>query len=145
MSYKILLAHNYYQQSGGEDIAFAAEGKLLREKGHGAGHARSWRAFRDHLGSRCSPRVISTELKPSRWERPLLAACLDILTRRFQVFSQRRNRMLSIFIIHSRSSRQRHIMPVMIIISQLFNPCITFAYYARPQRCIETDTFAKIV
>jgi len=34
MSYKILLAHNYYQQSGGEDIAFAAEGKLLREKGH---------------------------------------------------------------------------------------------------------------
>jgi glycosyltransferase involved in cell wall biosynthesis len=34
MSYKILLAHNYYQQSGGEDIAFAAEGKLLRENGH---------------------------------------------------------------------------------------------------------------
>lgn len=30
---KILLVHNYYQQSGGEDVVFAAEGKLLREKG----------------------------------------------------------------------------------------------------------------
>ena len=34
MPYKILLAHNYYQQSGGEDIVFAAESKLLRENGH---------------------------------------------------------------------------------------------------------------
>jgi glycosyltransferase involved in cell wall biosynthesis len=34
MPIKILLAHNYYQQSGGEDLVFAAEGNLLREKGH---------------------------------------------------------------------------------------------------------------
>ena len=31
---KILLAHNYYQQSGGEDGVFAAEKELLLRKGH---------------------------------------------------------------------------------------------------------------
>lgn len=31
---KVLLVHNYYQQSGGEDTVFAAEITLLREKGH---------------------------------------------------------------------------------------------------------------
>lgn len=31
---KILLAHNFYQQAGGEDQVFAAEGKLLEERGH---------------------------------------------------------------------------------------------------------------
>ncbi len=31
---KILLVHNFYQQSGGEDVVFAAEVNLLREKGH---------------------------------------------------------------------------------------------------------------
>jgi glycosyltransferase involved in cell wall biosynthesis len=31
---KVLLVHNFYQQSGGEDIVFAAESNLLREKGH---------------------------------------------------------------------------------------------------------------
>jgi glycosyltransferase involved in cell wall biosynthesis len=31
---KILLCHNYYQQSGGEDSAFAAEAGLLEGKGH---------------------------------------------------------------------------------------------------------------
>ncbi len=30
----ILLAHNYYQQPGGEDTCFAAEAKLLRDNGH---------------------------------------------------------------------------------------------------------------
>ena len=31
---RILLIHNYYQQSGGEDTEFAAEKKLLRQKEH---------------------------------------------------------------------------------------------------------------
>lgn len=31
---RILIAHNYYQQSGGEDIVFAAETALLQEHGH---------------------------------------------------------------------------------------------------------------
>jgi glycosyltransferase involved in cell wall biosynthesis len=31
---KILLAHNYYQQPGGEDVVFQNETFLLREKGH---------------------------------------------------------------------------------------------------------------
>jgi glycosyltransferase involved in cell wall biosynthesis len=31
---KVLLAHNFYQQSGGEDTVFSSEGRLLREKGH---------------------------------------------------------------------------------------------------------------
>ena len=31
---KILLAHNYYQQPGGEDTAFESEVNLLRERGH---------------------------------------------------------------------------------------------------------------
>jgi glycosyltransferase involved in cell wall biosynthesis len=31
---KILLAHNFYQQPGGEDRVFAAEGALLEERGH---------------------------------------------------------------------------------------------------------------
>lgn len=30
----ILLAHNYYQQAGGEDTCFSAEAKLLRDNGH---------------------------------------------------------------------------------------------------------------
>ena len=34
MTLKTLLAHNYYQQSGGEDTVFAAEASLLRQKGH---------------------------------------------------------------------------------------------------------------
>jgi glycosyltransferase involved in cell wall biosynthesis len=34
MSLKILLAHNYYQQPGGEDTAFESEVNLLRERGH---------------------------------------------------------------------------------------------------------------
>jgi len=34
MTLKILLAHNYYQQSGGEDTVFTAEAALLRERGH---------------------------------------------------------------------------------------------------------------
>ena len=34
MSLKILLAHNYYQQPGGEDTAFESEANLLRERGH---------------------------------------------------------------------------------------------------------------
>ena len=31
---RILLAHNYYQQSGGEDQVFAAESRLLERYGH---------------------------------------------------------------------------------------------------------------
>ncbi|MBL7042540.1 MAG: glycosyltransferase, partial [Pirellulaceae bacterium] len=31
---KLLLCHNYYQQPGGEDQVFAAEGRLLRSRGH---------------------------------------------------------------------------------------------------------------
>jgi glycosyltransferase involved in cell wall biosynthesis len=31
---KIVLVHNYYRQSGGEDAVFAAEAALLRQKGH---------------------------------------------------------------------------------------------------------------
>src|SRR5947207_2727500 len=31
---KILLCHNFYQQPGGEDQSFAAEARLLEEKGH---------------------------------------------------------------------------------------------------------------
>jgi glycosyltransferase involved in cell wall biosynthesis len=31
---KLLFVHNYYQQSGGEDVVLAAEINLLREKGH---------------------------------------------------------------------------------------------------------------
>jgi glycosyltransferase involved in cell wall biosynthesis len=31
---KILLAHNYYRQPGGEDAVFAAEADLLRQQGH---------------------------------------------------------------------------------------------------------------
>jgi len=31
---RVLLVHNYYQNSGGEDIVFAAEKKLLAEHGH---------------------------------------------------------------------------------------------------------------
>jgi glycosyltransferase involved in cell wall biosynthesis len=32
---KILLCHNYYQQPGGEDQSFAAEARLLEQRGHG--------------------------------------------------------------------------------------------------------------
>jgi glycosyltransferase involved in cell wall biosynthesis len=31
---KIVLVHNYYQRPGGEDVVFAAEAALLRQKGH---------------------------------------------------------------------------------------------------------------
>jgi len=31
---KLLLCHNYYQKPGGEDQVFAAEGRLLRSRGH---------------------------------------------------------------------------------------------------------------
>jgi glycosyltransferase involved in cell wall biosynthesis len=31
---RVLLAHNYYQQSGGEDVSFAAEVELLQRHGH---------------------------------------------------------------------------------------------------------------
>ena len=31
---KILMAHNYYQQPGGEDVVFADEGRLLESHGH---------------------------------------------------------------------------------------------------------------
>jgi hypothetical protein len=31
---KILLAHNYYRQPGGEDEVFASETRLLRDRGH---------------------------------------------------------------------------------------------------------------
>jgi len=31
---RVLFVHNYYQQSGGEDVAFAAEKKLLEDHGH---------------------------------------------------------------------------------------------------------------
>ena len=31
---RVLLAHNYYQQPGGEDVSFAAEAELLRRHGH---------------------------------------------------------------------------------------------------------------
>ena len=31
---KILLAHNYYQQPGGEDVSFAAEVAMLTSNGH---------------------------------------------------------------------------------------------------------------
>ncbi len=31
---KILLVHNFYQQAGGEDSVFEAEGQLLEERGH---------------------------------------------------------------------------------------------------------------
>lgn len=31
---RVLLAHNYYRQPGGEDVVFAAEAELLRRKGH---------------------------------------------------------------------------------------------------------------
>jgi len=31
---RVLMAHNYYQQAGGEDVVFAAEAELLRRHGH---------------------------------------------------------------------------------------------------------------
>ena len=31
---KVLLVHNHYQQPGGEDVVFAAEGRLLESRGH---------------------------------------------------------------------------------------------------------------
>ena len=31
---KVLIAHNYYQQPGGEDQVFADEGQLLESRGH---------------------------------------------------------------------------------------------------------------
>ena len=31
---RVVLAHNYYQQPGGEDVAFEAEARLLEERGH---------------------------------------------------------------------------------------------------------------
>ena len=31
---RVLLAHNYYRQPGGEDVVFAAEAELLRRNGH---------------------------------------------------------------------------------------------------------------
>jgi glycosyltransferase involved in cell wall biosynthesis len=31
---KLLLVHNYYQQAGGEDVVFEAEGRLLEDHGH---------------------------------------------------------------------------------------------------------------
>src|SRR5713226_847297 len=31
---RVLLVHNYYQQPGGEDQVFAAEGHLLESRGH---------------------------------------------------------------------------------------------------------------
>jgi glycosyltransferase involved in cell wall biosynthesis len=31
---RVILAHNYYQQPGGEDVAFEAEARLLEERGH---------------------------------------------------------------------------------------------------------------
>lgn len=34
MSRRILLVHNFYQQSGGEDRVFHAEAELLRRQGH---------------------------------------------------------------------------------------------------------------
>lgn len=34
MVMRVLLCHNYYQQAGGEDQVFAAEGNLLRSAGH---------------------------------------------------------------------------------------------------------------
>lgn len=34
MPLKVLLGHNYYLQPGGEDTAFAAEGRLLKSHGH---------------------------------------------------------------------------------------------------------------
>ena len=34
MALKTLLAHNYYQQGGGEDMAYAAEADLLSRAGN---------------------------------------------------------------------------------------------------------------
>lgn len=46
---KVLLVHNTYQQAGGEDQVFAAEGSLLEEKGH---EVRRYQLHNDAVGEK---------------------------------------------------------------------------------------------
>lgn len=81
---KILLCHNYYQQPGGEDLSFAAEGRLLEERGHAVvrftrhnddiGHMSRWGAARRTFWNR----EISTDLRALiRRERPAVMHCTN--------------------------------------------------------------------
>lgn len=46
---RILQVHNFYQQPGGEDVVFRAEGKLLRDAGH---VVEAYTVSNDDIGSR---------------------------------------------------------------------------------------------
>lgn len=59
MSMRILLAHNFYQQSGGEDVVFYAETELLRRHGH---EVRHYTEHNDRIRQMSRPRLFRETL-----------------------------------------------------------------------------------
>lgn len=72
---KILLVHNYYQQSGGEDVVFKAEAELLRVYGH---DIRLFTVFNDSLTNAWSKVKVAAKLPYSKTARRKLSRELEI-------------------------------------------------------------------
>ncbi len=72
---KILLVHNYYQQSGGEDIVFKAEAGLLRAYGH---DIRLFTVFNDSLTNAWNKVKAAVKLPYSKTARRKLSRELKI-------------------------------------------------------------------
>jgi glycosyltransferase involved in cell wall biosynthesis len=81
---KVLMCHNYYQQPGGEDQSFAAEARLLEERGHGVvrftlhndaiARMGRWDVARRTLWSRESYAALRALI---RRERPAVLHCTN--------------------------------------------------------------------
>lgn len=69
---KILLAHNYYQQPGGEDTAFESEVNLLRDRGHQVVE------FIDH-NERIRQMSKASAAAQSLWSRDSYQKILDLI------------------------------------------------------------------
>ena len=50
----VLVAHNHYQEGGGEDVVFEAEAALLESRGH---RVVRYTAHNDDIGSMAAPRL----------------------------------------------------------------------------------------
>jgi glycosyltransferase involved in cell wall biosynthesis len=64
----VLVAHNHYQEGGGEDVVFEAEAALLESRGH---RVVRYEAHNDDIGSMAAPRLAGRTFWSTRSYREL--------------------------------------------------------------------------
>jgi len=110
MALKTLLAHNYYQQGGGEDMAYAAEAALLSRAGH--------TVIKYVENNQCVDAMQKADAAiQTLWSQTLYRKISELI--------KKKNQISLTSIIHFRLSRHLRTMPVEMQIFHLSGGFIT--------------------